>query len=54
MRQGSMREDIALKYNEHGNICESSRTAGGFPHETGTISSHFYGTAPTNTTMGIY
>jgi hypothetical protein len=38
MRQGSMREDIALKYNEHGDICESSRTAGGFPHETGTIS----------------
>jgi len=38
MRQGSMCEDIALKYNERGDIFESSRTAGGFPHETGPIS----------------
>ena len=35
MRQGPMHEDIALKYNERGDICESTRTAGGFPHPTG-------------------
>src|SRR5262249_14490091 len=38
LRQGPIREDITLRYNEHGDICESVRTAGGFPHPTGAIS----------------
>jgi hypothetical protein len=38
LRQGSIREDITWKYNEHGDAIEWTRTAGGFPHETGEIS----------------
>jgi len=37
MRQGSIREDITWKYNEHGDAIEWTRTAGGFPHETGDL-----------------
>jgi len=38
MRRGPIREDMTWIRNEPGDEVELTRTAGGFPHETGEIS----------------